>query len=57
MPCRLPGFEIGPSPFFEVAEPFGDIAIMLQLVPRRTIADAVPMAGRLDETGIRSLDG
>lgn len=34
---------------------FGDIAIMLQLVPRRTIADAVPMAGRLDETGIRSL--
>src|SRR5436853_319092 len=34
---------------------FGDIAIMLQLVPRRTIADAVPMAGRLDATGIRSL--
>jgi pilus assembly protein CpaE len=34
---------------------FGDIAIMLQLVPRRTIADAVAMAGRLDETGIRSL--
>ncbi|OLE24960.1 MAG: hypothetical protein AUG44_17470 [Actinobacteria bacterium 13_1_20CM_3_71_11] len=34
---------------------FGDIAIMLQLVPRRTIADAVPMVGRLDETGIRSL--
>ncbi|OLB78111.1 MAG: hypothetical protein AUI14_14150 [Actinobacteria bacterium 13_2_20CM_2_71_6] len=34
---------------------FGDIAIMLQLVPRRSIADAVPMAGRLDETGIRSL--
>jgi pilus assembly protein CpaE len=34
---------------------FGDIAIMLQLVPRRTIADAVAMVGRLDETGIRSL--
>jgi pilus assembly protein CpaE len=34
---------------------FGDVAIMLQLVPRRTIADAVPMATRLDETGIRSL--
>ena len=30
---------------------FGDVAIMLQLVPERSIADAVPMAGRLDETG------
>jgi pilus assembly protein CpaE len=34
---------------------FGDIAIMLQLVPKRSLADAVPMAGRLDETAIRSL--
>jgi pilus assembly protein CpaE len=34
---------------------FGDVAIMLQLVPKRSLADAVPMAGRLDETGIRSL--
>ncbi len=34
---------------------FGDIAIMLQLVPKRSLADAVPMAGRLDETGIRWL--
>ncbi|GAA1820593.1 P-loop NTPase [Planosporangium flavigriseum] len=34
---------------------FGDVAIMLQLVPKRSLADAVPMAGRLDETGVRSL--
>ncbi|NJC73589.1 P-loop NTPase [Planosporangium thailandense] len=34
---------------------FGDVAIMLQLVPKRSLADAVPMTGRLDETGIRSL--
>jgi pilus assembly protein CpaE len=34
---------------------FGDIAIMLQLVPKRSLADAVPMAGRLDETAVRSL--
>jgi pilus assembly protein CpaE len=34
---------------------FGDIAIMLQLIPKRSLADAVPMAGRLDETGVRSL--
>jgi pilus assembly protein CpaE len=34
---------------------FGDVAIMLQLVPERTIVDAVAMAGRLDQTGLRSL--
>jgi pilus assembly protein CpaE len=34
---------------------FGDVAIMLQLVPKRSLADAVAMAGRLDETAIRSL--
>jgi pilus assembly protein CpaE len=34
---------------------FGDVAIMLQLLPKRSLADAVPMAGRLDETAIRSL--
>jgi pilus assembly protein CpaE len=34
---------------------FGDIAIMLQLVPERSMVDAVSMAGRLDETGLRSL--
>jgi pilus assembly protein CpaE len=34
---------------------FGDVAIMLQLVPERSMVDAVPMAGRLDETGLRSL--
>jgi pilus assembly protein CpaE len=34
---------------------FGDVAIMLQLVPERSMVDAVPMAGRLDEMGLRSL--
>jgi pilus assembly protein CpaE len=34
---------------------FGDVAIMLQLVPKRSLADAVPMAGRLDDTAVRSL--
>jgi pilus assembly protein CpaE len=34
---------------------FGDVAIMLQLVPERSMVDAVSMSGRLDETGMRSL--
>jgi pilus assembly protein CpaE len=34
---------------------FGDVAIMLQLVPERTIADAVPVADRIDETGLRTM--
>ena len=34
---------------------FGDVAIMLQLVPERSMVDAVAMSGRLDETGLRSL--
>ncbi|MFG1926779.1 CpaE family protein [Cryptosporangium sp. NPDC048952] len=34
---------------------FGDVAIMLQLTPVRSIADAIGMAGRLDEPGLRSL--
>lgn len=34
---------------------FGDVAIALQLNPSRNIADAVSMADRLDETGLRSL--
>lgn len=34
---------------------FGDIAIMLQLSPVKTIADAVPVADRIDETGFRTL--
>ncbi|GAA2529955.1 AAA family ATPase [Pilimelia columellifera] len=34
---------------------FGDVAIMLQLEPERSIADAIPMAGRLDEAAVRSL--
>lgn len=33
----------------------GDIAIMLQLPPERTIADAVPVADRIDETGLRTM--
>ncbi|MCW2641078.1 MAG: response regulator [Dactylosporangium sp.] len=34
---------------------FGDVANMLQLVPNLSLADAVPMARRLDETAVRSL--
>ncbi len=34
---------------------FGDVAISLQLVPNRSVFDAVSMAGHLDEEGIRSL--
>ncbi|SEG05385.1 pilus assembly protein CpaE [Thermomonospora echinospora] len=34
---------------------FGDVGIMLQLSPQRTIVDAVPMGGHLDQTGIRSM--
>src|SRR5439155_2987339 len=34
---------------------FGDVAIMMQLVPERSLVDAIPMAGRLDELGLRSL--
>ena len=34
---------------------FGDVAIALQLVPARTITDAVSMAGTMDEQGVRSL--
>jgi pilus assembly protein CpaE len=34
---------------------FGDVAIMLQLPPTRSISDAIGMAGRLDETGLRSV--
>ncbi|MEV6600782.1 P-loop NTPase [Actinoplanes sp. NPDC051346] len=34
---------------------FGDVGILLQLPPERGLADAVAMAGRLDEDGVRSL--
>ncbi|MBV1852174.1 AAA family ATPase [Catellatospora tritici] len=34
---------------------FGDVAIMMQLSPAQTIADAVPVADRIDETGLRAL--
>ncbi|GAB1640781.1 AAA family ATPase [Krasilnikovia sp. MM14-A1259] len=34
---------------------FGDVGIMLQLPPERSVADAVGMAGRLDEDGVSSL--
>lgn len=33
----------------------GDIALSLQLTPERTIADAIPVADRIDETGLRTL--
>ena len=34
---------------------FGDVAIALQLDPKRTLSEAVAMAGHIDETGVRSL--
>jgi Flp pilus assembly CpaE family ATPase len=34
---------------------FGDVAIMLQLVPERSIADAVGLGDQLDETAARAL--
>ncbi len=34
---------------------FGDVAISVQLDPAKTIVDALPMAGHLDETGASSL--
>ncbi len=34
---------------------FGDVAISVQLDPAKTIVDALPMAGHLDETGTSSL--
>ncbi|ACY97426.1 MULTISPECIES: AAA family ATPase [Thermomonospora] len=34
---------------------FGDVGIMLQLSPQRTIVDAVPMGQNMDQTGVRSL--
>jgi pilus assembly protein CpaE len=34
---------------------FGDVGIMTRLAPDRTIGDAITMAGRLDEAGVRSL--
>jgi pilus assembly protein CpaE len=34
---------------------FGDVGILLQLAPDRTLADAIGLAGRLDHTGLRTL--
>jgi pilus assembly protein CpaE len=34
---------------------FGDIAILLQLVPERSIADAVGLGDQLDETSVRAM--
>ncbi len=34
---------------------FGDVAIAMQLMPTRTIVDAVAMCGSMDETGVASL--
>ena len=35
--------------------PFGDVAISLQLGVDRTLADSIPMAGHIDEMGVRSI--
>jgi pilus assembly protein CpaE len=35
--------------------PFGDLALMLELAPVRTISAAIPVADRIDETGFRTL--
>lgn len=34
---------------------FGDVAIMLKMIPDRSIAGGIAMAGRLDEPGLRSI--
>jgi len=34
---------------------FGDVAIAMQVAPERTIIDALPMAGTMDEHGVRSV--
>lgn len=34
---------------------FGDVAIALQLLPARTIVDAIAMEGKLDEQGVKNL--
>ncbi|NMO56181.1 AAA family ATPase [Actinoplanes sp. TBRC 11911] len=34
---------------------FGDVAIMLKVIPNRSIAGGIAMAGRLDEPGLRSI--
>jgi pilus assembly protein CpaE len=34
---------------------FGDLALMLELAPARTITAAIPVADRIDETGFRTL--
>jgi pilus assembly protein CpaE len=39
----------------DLALQFGDVAIMLQLPPNRGISDAISMAGKLDEAGLRSV--
>ncbi|AGL14851.1 P-loop NTPase [Actinoplanes sp. N902-109] len=39
----------------DLALQFGDVAIMLQLPPNRSISDAISMAGKMDEAGLRSV--
>ncbi|AGZ39649.1 AAA family ATPase [Actinoplanes friuliensis] len=39
----------------DLALQFGDVAIMLQLPPNRSVSDAISMAGKLDEAGLRSV--
>lgn len=40
---------------FDLDLAFGDVAILLQLTPERTIADAIGVADKIDETGLRTL--
>ena len=39
----------------DLALQFGDVAIMLQLPPTRSISDAISMGGKVDEAGLRSV--
>lgn len=39
----------------DLALQFGDVAIMLQLPPNRSMSDAISMAGKVDEAGLRSV--
>ncbi|GAA2517540.1 AAA family ATPase [Winogradskya consettensis] len=39
----------------DLALQFGDVAIMLQLPPNRSISDAISMGGKVDEAGLRSV--
>lgn len=53
--CALAEAGAGSVCLVDLDLAFGDVAINLQLDPTHTIVDAVPMSGRMDETGARSL--